>query len=121
MIIQSARKLFETKSYDDVSMEEIADEAAVSKQTLYNYFSNKDVIYFGVGVEGFLGSLEGVEQVLPSSASGRELVLTLSEDYFNSIARFPLGIEISRKFMVNQEINNLVMNIFQKRTKKKKK
>ncbi len=119
MIIQSAIKLFESKPYDEVSMEEIADAAAVSKQTLYNYFSNKDAIFFGVGVDGFIGSLDETERVLLPSATGRELVLKLSEDYFNAIVRFPLGIEISRRFMVNPEINALVEKILQKMAKGK--
>jgi len=121
MIIESARKLFESKPYEDVSMEEIADEAAVSKQTLYNYFSNKDAIYFGVGVEGFIGSMVTTEDDFLSSATGRELVLKLSEDYFNSLLRFPLGFEIARRFMTNEEINALVGQIIQKQSKGKDK
>lgn len=121
LIIQAARNLFESKHYDDVNMEEIADAAAVSKQTLYNYFSNKDSIYFGVGVEGFIGSLDSTEEIFRSSDRGRNLVLKLSEDYFEALVQFPLGTDIARRFMTNQEINALVERVIQKRTKGKKK
>jgi len=56
-----------------------------------------------------------------SSATGRELVLKLSEDYFNSLLRFPLGFEIARRFMTNEEINALVGQIIQKQSKGKDK
>ena len=121
IIIQSARKLFESKSYDDVSMEDIADAAAVSKQTLYNYFSNKDSIYFGVGVEGFIGSLDGTEETFLKSTTGKEQVLKLSEDYFKALMQFPLGTDISRRFMTDQEINALVERIIRKKAKGKPK
>ena len=120
MIIQSATELFESRPYDDVSMEEIADAAAVSKQTLYNYFGNKDSIYFGVGVEGFIGSLVGAEEIFDQSATGRELVLKLSEEYFDALIRFPLGTDIARRFMTNQEIIFLVNKIMKKRSRGRK-
>lgn len=47
-IISVASKLFSTKGYDKVSMEEIALEAELSKSTLYFYFEDKESIFFAV-------------------------------------------------------------------------
>jgi TetR/AcrR family transcriptional regulator len=47
-IIKAAEKLLSEKSYDSVSMEEIAKETGLATGTLYLYFDNKDELYFTV-------------------------------------------------------------------------
>lgn len=116
LIIESARKLFEEKSYEDVSMEEIADEAAVSKQTLYNYFSSKDSIYLGIGTEGFREALERTDEIKSASLTGKDLVLKLCEIFFNTAIYFPLNAEISRRFStMNDEMGGIANQILLKR------
>jgi len=44
-IIQAASEAFLQKGYQNTSMEAIANEAGVAKQTLYNYFGNKDALF----------------------------------------------------------------------------
>ncbi|WP_114418824.1 TetR/AcrR family transcriptional regulator [Marinospirillum perlucidum] len=44
-IIQAASEAFLQKGYQNASMETIACEAGVAKQTLYNYFGNKDALF----------------------------------------------------------------------------
>jgi len=44
-IIQAASEAFLQKGYQNASMETIAGEADVAKQTLYNYFGNKDALF----------------------------------------------------------------------------
>tara|TARA_Y100001001_G_scaffold132456_1_gene132358 strand:+ start:98 stop:721 length:624 start_codon:yes stop_codon:yes gene_type:complete len=44
-IIEAATRLFLRKGYSGVSMEEIARESAVAKQTLYSYFKGKDDLF----------------------------------------------------------------------------
>ncbi len=47
-IIEKARTIFGQKGYSATTIEEIAAAAAVSKPTLYNYFSGKDDIFRAV-------------------------------------------------------------------------
>lgn len=44
-IIQAASDAFLNKGYQNASMEAIAGDAGVAKQTLYNYFGNKDALF----------------------------------------------------------------------------
>lgn len=44
-IIESARMLFTTYGYKKVSMDEIAEEAQVTKKTIYSYFKDKDELF----------------------------------------------------------------------------
>ncbi len=44
-----ALDLVDTRGYDDVSVEEIAAAARVSKSTLFNYFESKEALLFDPG------------------------------------------------------------------------
>lgn len=47
-IIDAAQNLFFAKGYDNVTMDEIANEAEVNKALLYYYFKNKEALFFAV-------------------------------------------------------------------------
>ena len=51
-IIKAARKLFASKNFNEVSMDEIASEVGLGKSTLYLYFKNKESLYFAVVLRG---------------------------------------------------------------------
>ena len=117
-IIAAARTLFENKLYDEVSMEDIADEAALSKQTLYNYFSSKEAIYFGIGIDDFKGTFERVQKIKETNLTGREQVLKLSEGLFNALVSFGLNNQIYRRFLlVNNQLDGLADKILYDRKK----
>ena len=47
-IIDTAEKLFYSKGFDNVSMDEIAESVELSKGSLYLHFKNKDSLYFAI-------------------------------------------------------------------------
>jgi TetR/AcrR family transcriptional regulator len=47
-IVNAANQLFFRKGFDEVSMEEIANEVELSKSTLYFYFKDKELLYFAI-------------------------------------------------------------------------
>jgi len=51
-IINAAEKLFFSRGYDNVSMEEIAEEVELSKCTLYLYFKDKEALFFAIALRG---------------------------------------------------------------------
>jgi AcrR family transcriptional regulator len=51
-IIDVAEKLFFSKGYDNVTMEDIARETELARGTLYLYFKNKDNIYIAIAIRG---------------------------------------------------------------------
>ena len=77
-IIDEAIKLFNEKPYDDVLLEDIADAAFISRQTLYNYFNNKEDIHYAVGHKIYGEENEAVEKIL-------ETDLTIVIDRIRSI------------------------------------
>ena len=63
LIFEAARKLFEAKGFDRVSVAEIARAADVSEVTVFNYFPTKEDLYYG-GMQFF-------EEELIESVRGR--------------------------------------------------
>ena len=52
LILEEAARLFSTKRFDEVLMDDIAHQAGVGKGTIYTYFSDKEELYFAVVFEG---------------------------------------------------------------------
>src|SRR4051812_18461325 len=46
-LLLAGERLFTEKAFDDVSIEDIAEAAGVSKNLLYHYFSGKRELYIG--------------------------------------------------------------------------
>jgi len=51
-IISAAERLFFSRQFDDVSMDDIANAVELSRATLYLYFKDKESIYFAVLLRG---------------------------------------------------------------------
>lgn len=51
-ILQAAARLFAENRFDEVLMEEVAQQAGVGKGTLYRYFRDKEELYFAVVFDG---------------------------------------------------------------------
>lgn len=51
-IIDAAEKLFFSKGYDNVSMNDIAHEVELNRATIYTYFKNKEALCFAVILRG---------------------------------------------------------------------
>jgi TetR/AcrR family transcriptional repressor of mexJK operon len=47
-ILRAAKAAFIAKGYDGTSMEEIATNATVSKQTVYKHFTDKESLFYKV-------------------------------------------------------------------------
>lgn len=51
-ILKAAEKLFFSKGYDNVSLNEIAKEVKLGRSTLYLYFENKEELFFAIVLRG---------------------------------------------------------------------
>jgi len=47
-ILHAARIIFSEKGFHDTTLEEIAHKAEFAKGTIYNYFANKDELFYGM-------------------------------------------------------------------------
>lgn len=61
LIIDAARAVFGTKTYDQVSMNEIAKAAGIAKSSIYTYFPNQETLFVETAfrdTERFIASLQ---------------------------------------------------------------
>lgn len=125
-IIDAASDAFLDNGFQNTSMETISSKAGVAKQTLYNYFGNKDALFIAVvdqkcdyGDNSTMHSAdlksENVEEVLHKYARGKlaDLVSTENTAMFRMMIseaiRFPnlgemffnAGLEKDRLLLVN--------------------
>lgn len=100
IILDAARKLFTEKSYDEATMEEIADQAALSRATLYNYFESKETIYFEIGIQGWKFACKQLKALITTESSGLDQILKLHNIALRDTLERPLGFEILRYFMI---------------------
>jgi TetR/AcrR family transcriptional regulator len=84
-IIDAAEKLFFSRGYENVTMDDIAKGTELARGTLYLYFKNKDNIYIAIAIrglkilnglfrEGYLKGETGIEKI-------RSMLLAVYEFY----------------------------------------
>lgn len=81
-ILDVAEKLFYSKSFDSVSMEEIAKEMELGKGTLYLYFKNKDSLFFAITLRKMREAHEIALEYTELEVSGREKSILIGERWF---------------------------------------
>ncbi|MDD5024705.1 MAG: TetR/AcrR family transcriptional regulator [Methanoregula sp.] len=88
-IINAAEKLFFSRGYDSVSVEDIAKEADLSKGTLFVYFINKEDLFFAVVLRGteILSSM--FEESINERGRGNKINRGPSRAYFEFVKKYP--------------------------------
>jgi TetR/AcrR family transcriptional regulator len=83
-IITAARKLYAKRDFDDVSMDEIAENIGLGKSTLYLYFKNKEALYFAIQLRGLQIWVEMVKDKVKNGTTGLEKLIL----YLNATKEF---------------------------------
>jgi AcrR family transcriptional regulator len=74
-IMQAAERLFTSRRFHEITMEDVAREAGVGKGTLYRYFRDKDDLFFQTATSGFDELCELLRKKVPDNASFAEQLL----------------------------------------------
>lgn len=80
-IINAAEMLIFSRGYDNVSMNDIANEAEMARATLYQYFKNKNDIYAAIAIRAAKILGEMFDEV-PEKQTGIEKIKSLSITYY---------------------------------------
>lgn len=88
-ILRAARKVFFSKGFMKTTMDEIAYEAAISKPTIYKFFSTKEDLYFS-------------------------LILPLMQECLNEMEEVNLQLQLNM-FNSGEKLLRSVMNVFFKK------
>jgi AcrR family transcriptional regulator len=88
-ILDAAEKLFFSRGYDGVSMDEIANEVELNKATLYLYFKNKESLFFTIVLRGIRILNAMIEDGIKNCKTGIQILDTIGNVYFEFINRYP--------------------------------
>ncbi|MFC5179986.1 TetR/AcrR family transcriptional regulator [Actinomadura harenae] len=92
-IIAGARRVFGRDGYDRAAMDAIADEAKVSKRTIYNHFADKEQLFQAVALEGAQEVTDAIHRLMDvhllKILDLEEDLLAFSRDRTAVVTEFP--------------------------------
>lgn len=97
-IINAAEKLFFSKGYDSVSMNDIAREVELSTATIYLYFKNKESLYFAIVLHGTSILNEMIKEEVSKAKTGIDKVAAFRKAYYEFTKHYPDYIKIYNYF-----------------------
>ena len=88
-ILDAAERLFFSRSYEDVSMDEIAREVELNKATLYLYFKNKETIFATIVLRGIHILKEKYMECMEKQVPGIVKVALMGQAYYQFSQEYP--------------------------------
>lgn len=82
-IIDAAEKIFFKEGIENASMDQVAQEAELSKGTLYLYFKSKEELYSAIILRGFIILKKKLKEAALPLESGFQNVKKISEAYID--------------------------------------
>ncbi len=80
-IIDAAEKVLFIKGYDNTTMEDVAEEAELSKATLYLYFKSKEDLHFAICARAMLILMGMFQKAVSKNKSAFENLLEVGKAY----------------------------------------
>ena len=110
VILNGAEKLFDIHPYEEISMNDIANEIALSRATLYNYFDKKEDIYHGILAKIFDDISDKYVLKLKTAQSEEEKHLLMARIILKKIRKHPLFYRIYLHFLTKIREFNISSN-----------
>jgi len=103
-ILSAAEIIFARDGYSATTMDTIAEEAELSKGTLYLYFKNKEQLFFSILENKIDIYTEKLKQVLSGVSSLNELIEHLVNNQFNFLSenKYFFKLAISEQCKIDQ-------------------
>jgi AcrR family transcriptional regulator len=88
-IIDAAESVFFSKGLEAASMDEVAEQAELSKGTLYLYFKSKEELYLAIHLRGNRILRDMFAQAVKIPANGLEKTRAIGQSYFKYFQDYP--------------------------------
>ncbi|MFW9997316.1 MAG: TetR/AcrR family transcriptional regulator [Candidatus Odinarchaeota archaeon] len=89
-IYSAAARLFNEEEYTKITMEQIAEQADISRTTLYTYFKSKQEIYFKMGCDRFKIVNDQLIDITKAPMTGFETIVVLCAELLENIRKNPM-------------------------------
>lgn len=103
LIVDAAEKLFIEKDFESTSMDEVANEAGLTKRTIYQYFISKEDLFYAVVLKGESLLLSFCEEAIRNGDTALEKIRLINLAY----CQFYIGSPGMFKIMNYQPDNML--------------
>ncbi len=117
-ILQAARALFAEKGYHDTTLEEIAHKAEFAKGTIYNYFANKDEMFYGIIENVFdeMDSITAAAMATPGTGAREKLTAYAKAVISHSMAHSDLFMLMLRQahHQLTDEFDKKIKNLHER-------
>ena len=81
-ILDAAERLFFSRSYEDVTMDNIAQEVELNKATIYLYFKNKEALFATIVLRGVQILREKYQECMERQVTGIIKVALMGQAYY---------------------------------------
>ncbi len=81
-ILDAAEKVFFSRGINLATMDEVAEEAELSKGTLYLYFKSKEALYLGIACRALQLLHDMFQEAVRKHATGMDQIGAIGEAYF---------------------------------------
>lgn len=118
-IIDAAEKVFFSRGIENATMDDVAEEAELSKGTLYLYFKSKEDIHWAITHRGVKGLLIKMEKIVDQNKNAIDNLLLIADAFVkftqnekqlaNSIIFFE-GCSIEKLNIDHDQIRNSFLN-----------
>ncbi len=111
-ILEAAVELFAARGYHETSMSRIADEAGISKGTLYWYFSGKEELFQELITTGFNILFTKVNKIIKKDIPADEMLYQYLETKIKFLEKHRriAKIAVENQEIINPEFKEKVMN-----------
>lgn len=113
-ILDAAAKLFESQGYFSTTVEQITEEAGVSKGLVYNYFASKEELLVGL-IESATDRMASVAKTISPGESFEESLSGLLENYLSFLKSEKRFLKLQLTLMLMPELQQIVIEPQQKR------
>ena len=88
-ILDAAERLFFSRGYEEVSMDEIAREVELNKATIYLYFKNKETLFATIVLRGIRILQEKYRECMEKQVPGIVKVTLMGQAYYQFSQEYP--------------------------------
>lgn len=117
-IMDVAKTLFTEKGYDATSVQDICENANLSKGAFFHYFQTKESLFMEI-LDEYLSlideNMEKIEKSSKNAIFAMERMVKILEDVFiTSQGKFTIFLEFLRKSSKNEEVMKRIVEQFKK-------
>jgi AcrR family transcriptional regulator len=101
-ILTAAIELIEQQGFEHTTMDEIANQAELSKGTLYLYFNDKSTLHQAIKKRGLSHLHDRFLQILQKDVSGADILKEMAVSFLNMVTK---NVTFSKSMFIYQQVN----------------